>query len=296
MAIFKGAGVAIVTPMKENQEVNYEKLEELINFQIDEGTDSIIIAGTTGESSTLTMEEHRDVIEAAIKFTKGRVPVVAGTGSNCTETAIQLSKEAEEAGADGLLIVTPYYNKATQGGLIEHYSAIAKEVKTPIIMYNVPGRTGCNILPETAAYLYNHVENIVGLKEATGNLAQASKTMNLTDGKLDLYSGEDGLVVPLMSIGAIGVISVWSNVAPKDVHQMCQSFFDGDLEKARQIQMKGLPLVDALFSEVNPIPVKKALNLMGMEVGPLRLPLTEMEEKNAKTLEEVMRAYGLPVA
>lgn len=233
MAIFKGAGVAIVTPMKENQEVNYEKLEELINFQIDEGTDSIIIAGTTGESSTLTMEEHRDVIEAAIKFTKGRVPVVAGTGSNCTATAIQLSKEAEEAGADGLLIVTPYYNKATQGGLIEHYSAIAKEVKTPIIMYNVPGRTGCNILPETAAYLYNHVENIVGLKEATGNLAQASKTMNLTDGKLDLYSGEDGLVVPLMSIGAIGVISVWSNVAPKDVHQMCQSFFDGDLEKAR---------------------------------------------------------------
>lgn len=296
MAIFKGAGVAIVTPMKENQEVNYEKLEELINFQIDEGTDSIIIAGTTGESSTLTMEEHRDVIEAAIKFTKGRVPVVAGTGSNCTATAIQLSKEAEEAGADGLLIVTPYYNKATQGGLIEHYSAIAKEVKTPIIMYNVPGRTGCNILPETAAYLYNHVENIVGLKEATGNLAQASKTMNLTDGKLDLYSGEDGLVVPLMSIGAIGVISVWSNVAPKDVHQMCQSFFDGDLEKARQIQMKGLPLVDALFSEVNPIPVKKALNLMGMEVGPLRLPLTEMEEKNAKTLEEVMRAYGLPIA
>lgn len=296
MAIFKGAGVAIVTPMKENQEVNYEKLEELINFQIDEGTDSIIIAGTTGESSTLTMEEHRDVIEAAIKFTKGRVPVVAGTGSNCTATAIQLSKEAEEAGADGLLIVTPYYNKATQGGLIEHYSAIAKEVKTPIIMYNVPGRTGCNILPETAAYLYNHVENIVGLKEATGNLAQASKTMNLTDGKLDLYSGEDGLVVPLMSIGAIGVISVWSNVAPKDVHQMCQSFFDGDIEKARQIQMKGLPLVDALFSEVNPIPVKKALNLMGMEVGPLRLPLTEMEEKNAKTLEEVMRAYGLPIA
>lgn len=296
MAIFKGAGVAIVTPMKENQEVNYEKLEELINFQIDEGTDSIIIAGTTGESSTLTMEEHRDVIEAAIKFTKGRVPVVAGTGSNCTATAIQLSKEAEEAGADGLLIVTPYYNKATQGGLIEHYSAIAKEVKTPIIMYNVPGRTGCNILPETVAYLYNHVENIVGLKEATGNLAQASKTMNLTDGKLDLYSGEDGLVVPLMSIGAIGVISVWSNVAPKDVHQMCQSFFDGDLEKARQIQMKGLPLVDALFSEVNPIPVKKALNLMGMEVGPLRLPLTEMEEKNAKTLEEVMRAYGLPIA
>lgn len=292
MAIFKGAGVAIVTPMNENQEVNYGKLEELINWQIDQGTDSIIIAGTTGESSTLTMEEHRDVIKAAIEFTKGRVPVVAGTGSNCTRTAIQLSKEAEEAGADGLLIVTPYYNKATQGGLIEHYSAIAKEVKTPIIMYNVPGRTGCNILPETAAYLHKNVENIVGLKEATGNLAQAFKTMELTDGKLDLYSGEDGLVVPLLAIGAIGVISVWSNVAPKDVHQMCQSYFDGDEKTALEIQMKGLPLVDALFSEVNPIPVKKALNLMGMEVGPLRLPLTEMEEKNAKALAEVMKAYG----
>ncbi|MCI8327241.1 MAG: 4-hydroxy-tetrahydrodipicolinate synthase [Lachnospiraceae bacterium] len=295
MAIFKGAGVAIVTPMKENLEVNYEKLEELINFQIDEGTDSIIIAGTTGESSTLTMEEHRDVIKAAIEFTKGRVPVVAGTGSNCTATAIQLSKEAEEAGADGLLIVTPYYNKATQGGLIKHYSAIAKEVKLPIIMYNVPGRTGCNILPETAAHLYKNVENIVGLKEATGNVSQASKTMYLTDGKLDMYSGEDGIVVPLLSVGAIGVISVWSNVAPKDVHEMCQSFFDGNLQKALEIQMKGLPLVDALFSEVNPIPVKKALNLMGMGAGPVRLPLTEMEEKNTDSLKEVMKTYGLPV-
>ena len=207
MSIFKGAGVAIVTPMKDNLEVNYDKLEELIEYQIDQGTDSIIIAGTTGESSTLSVEEHLQVIKAAIEFTKGRIPVVAGTGSNCTQTAIQLSKEAEEAGADGLLIVTPYYNKATQGGLIKHYTMIANETKAPIIMYNVPSRTGCNILPETAAHLYKNVENIVGLKEATGNLAQASKTMYLTDGKLDMYSGEDGLVVPLMSIGAIGVIS-----------------------------------------------------------------------------------------
>lgn len=293
MAIFKGAGVAIVTPMTSDQEVNYEKLRELIDFQIDGGTDCIIIAGTTGESSTLTMEEHRDVIKAAIEFTKGRVPVVAGTGSNCTRTAIQLSKEAEEAGADGLLIVTPYYNKATQAGLIAHYTKIAGEVKLPIIMYNVPGRTGCNILPETAAHLCRNVENIVGLKEATGNLAQASKTMYLADGKLDLYSGEDGLVLPLMAIGAIGVISVWSNVAPRDVHQMCQSFFEKDLQTALQIQMKGLPLVDALFSEVNPIPVKKAMNLMGLDVGPSRLPLTEMEAKNAEKLEAVMREYGL---
>ena len=214
MAIFKGAGVAIVTPMKENLDVNYEKLEEIINYQITNGTDCIVIAGTTGEGSTLTMEEHAAVIRAAVEFTKHRVPVVAGTGSNCTRTAIQLSKEAEEAGVDGLLVVTPYYNKATQNGLISHYSQIAQAVKTPIIMYNVPGRTGCNMLPETTAYLFEHEENIVGLKEATGNVAQASKTMYLTDGKLDLYSGEDGLVVPLLAIGGIGVISVWSNVAP----------------------------------------------------------------------------------
>ena len=247
MAIFKGAGVAIVTPMKNNEEVNYDKLEELINQQIDGGTDAIVIAGTTGESATLTMEEHRDVIKAAIEFTKHRVPVVAGTGSNCTRTAIQLSQEAEEAGADGLLVVTPYYNKATQAGLISHYSQIADNTKCPIIMYNVPGRTGCNLLPETVAELVRTKSNLVGLKEATGNLAQAYKTMALTDGKLDLYSGEDGLVVPLMSIGAVGVISVWSNVAPGKVHAMCDSFFKGDIETARKLQLEALPLVDALF-------------------------------------------------
>lgn len=293
MAIFKGAGVAIVTPMKNNQDVNYDKLEEMINEQIAAGTDAIVIAGTTGESSTLTMEEHHDVIKAAVEFTKHRIPVVAGTGSNCTRTAIQLSQEAEEAGVDGLLIVTPYYNKATQQGLIGHYSQIADNTKCPIIMYNVPGRTGCNLLPETVAELFKTKENIVGLKEATGNLAQASQTMYLTDGKIDMYSGEDGLVVPLMSIGAIGVISVWSNVAPAKVHQMCDSFFKGDIETARQIQREGLPLVDALFSEVNPIPVKKALNLMGKEVGPLRSPLCEMSEANAAKLVKVMKAYGI---
>ena len=293
MSIFKGAGVAIVTPMKENEEVNYEKLQELIEWQIDQGTDAIIIAGTTGESSTLTMEEHSKVIKAAVEFAKHRVPVVAGSGSNCTREAIYLTQEAEEAGVDGLLIVTPYYNKATQQGLIGHYSQIADNTKCPIIMYNVPGRTGCNLLPETVAELFKTKENIVGLKEATGNLAQASQTMYLTDGKIDMYSGEDGLVVPLMSIGAIGVISVWSNVAPAKVHQMCDSFFKGDIETARQIQREGLPLVDALFSEVNPIPVKKALNLMGKEVGPLRSPLCEMSEANAVKLAEVMKAYGI---
>ena len=296
MAIFKGAGVAIVTPMKENLDVNYEKLEEIINYQITNGTDCIVIAGTTGEGSTLTMEEHAAVIRAAVEFTKHRVPVVAGTGSNCTKTAIQLSKEAEEAGVDGLLVVTPYYNKATQNGLISHYSQIAQAVKTPIIMYNVPGRTGCNMLPETPAYLFEHEENIVGLKEATGNVAQASKTMYLTDGKLDLYSGEDGLVVPLLSIGGIGVISVWSNVAPQKVHDMVASYLAGDTKKAMKLQREALPLVDALFSEVNPIPVKKAMNLMGMNVGSLRSPLCEMGEENAKKLAEVMKAYGIKLA
>jgi 4-hydroxy-tetrahydrodipicolinate synthase len=223
------------------------------------------------------------------------VPVVAGTGSNCTRTAIQLSQEAEEAGADGLLIVTPYYNKATQAGLVQHYSRIAQSVKTPIIMYNVPGRTGCNLLPETVATLFEQESNIVGLKEATGNMAQASKTMYLTDGKLDMYSGEDGLVVPLMSIGAVGVISVWSNIAPKKVHQMCQSFFDGDLDTARRLQREALPLVDALFSEVNPIPVKTALNLMGKEAGPLRSPMSEMGEAAKQKLVQAMKAYGLEI-
>ena len=293
MSIFTGSGVAIVTPMKDNLEVNFDKLEELIEFQVANGTDCIVIAGTTGEGSTLTMEEHRKVIKAAVDFTKHRIPVVAGTGSNCTKTAIQLTKEAEEDGADGALIVTPYYNKATQTGLVKHYSQIASETKLPIILYNVPGRTGCNILPETVATLIKENENIVGLKEATGNMAQASKTMNLCDGKLEMYSGEDGLVVPLLSIGGIGVISVIANIAPKQTHDMVASYLAGDRETALKLQMKSLSLVDALFSEVNPIPVKRALNLMGMDVGSLRAPLCEMGDANAAVLEREMKAYGL---
>lgn len=293
MAIFTGSGVAIVTPMKENLEVNYDKLDELIDFHVNNGTDCIVIAGTTGEGATLSMEEHRNVIRAAVEFTKHRIPVVAGTGSNCTKTAIQLTKEAEEDGADGALIVTPYYNKATQAGLIQHYSQIASETKLPIILYNVPGRTGCNILPETVASLVRENENIVGIKEATGNMAQASKTMYLCDGNLELYSGEDGLVVPLMSIGGIGVISVIANIAPKQTHDMCASYLAGDHETALKLQMKSLPLVDALFSEVNPIPVKRALNMMGMDVGSLRAPLCEMSDANAAVLKQAMTEYGL---
>ncbi len=296
MAIFEGAGVAIVTPMKENNEVNYQKLEELIDYQVNNGTDCIIIAGTTGESSTLSTEEHQKVIQSAVEFTRHRIPVVAGTGSNSTAEAIHLTAEAKKAGVDGVLLVTPYYNKATQPGLIKHYSMIAEAVDIPMILYNVPSRTGCNLLPETVATLVKTQENIVGLKEATGNLAQASKTMSLTDGKLDLYSGEDGLVLPLMSIGAKGVISVWSNVAPQKVHDMCASYFAGDIETARKLQFEALPLIDALFSEVNPIPVKKALNLMGMNVGSLRAPLCDMSEENAAKLAEAMKAYGLKLA
>lgn len=296
MSIFKGAGVAIVTPMKSDLEVNYDKLEELIEWQIAEGTDCIIIAGTTGESSTLTTEEHAKVIKAAVEFTRHRIPVVAGTGSNCTREAVHLSREAEAAGVDGLLCVTPYYNKATQGGLIRYYTEIAESVKLPIIMYNVPSRTGCNILPETAATLYRDVENIVAIKEATGNVAQAAKTMYLTDGKLDMYSGEDGIVTPLMALGAIGVISVWSNVAPHDVHQMCMDFFDGRINEAMAMQLAAQPLVEALFSEVNPIPVKAALNLMGKNVGSLRSPLTEMTDEGKAKLAAAMKNYGISLA
>lgn len=296
MSIFKGAGVAIVTPMKENLEVNYEKLEELIDFQVEQGTDCIVITGTTGESSTLTMEEHHKVIKAAVEFTRHRIPVVAGTGSNCTADAIELTREAKASGVDGVLLVTPYYNKATQAGLVNHYSMIAEAVDIPMILYNVPGRTGCNLLPETVATLVKTQKNIVGLKEATGNVAQAAKTMSLVDGNLDLYSGEDALVLPLLSLGGAGVISVWSNVAPAQVHNLCESYFNGDVEKARQIQLDALALIDALFCEVNPIPVKKAMNLMGMDVGSLRAPLCEMSEANAVKLAAAMKEYGLKLA
>ena len=293
MPIFKGAGVAIITPFKDDLSVNFDKLEEIINYQIDNGTDAIIIAGTTGEGATLSMEEHRAVIKAAVDFTKHRIPVVAGTGSNNTATAIQLTREAEEDGADAILSVTPYYNKTTQPGLIKHYSMIADETKLPIILYNVPGRTGTNIMPETVAELRRTKKNIVGLKEATGNMAQASKTMYLCDGDLELYSGEDGLIVPLLSIGGIGVISVISNIAPRQTHDLVMDYLEGRQEKSLKSQLKSLPVVDALFCEVNPIPVKRAMNLMGMEVGSLRPPLVEMEPENAARLEKAMKDYGL---
>ena len=293
MAVFKGAGVAIVTPMNADESVNYDKLEEIIEEQIAGGTDAIVIVGTTGEGSTLSMEEHSECIKKAVEFTKHRIPVVAGTGSNCTATAIQLTQEAEEHGADAALVVTPYYNKATQKGLVKHYSAIADSTKLPLILYNVPGRTGTNIAPETVATLHKTKKNIVGVKDATANLAQTSEMMRLCDGDLELYSGEDGLVVPILSLGGIGVISVVSNIAPNDVHEMVMSFLNGDIEKARRMQLRELPLVDALFCEVNPIPVKTAMNLMGKEVGPLRLPLCDMEPANLERLKKAMKDYGL---
>ena len=268
MAIFKGAGVAIVTPMHENGRVNYDKLGEMIEFQIANSTDAIIICGTTGESSTMTHGEHLQTIKYAIDKVAKRVPVIAGTGSNCTETAIMMSQEAASYGADGLLVVTPYYNKATQKGLIAHYTAIAEAVpETPIIMYNVPSRTGCNIQPATAAYLAKNVKNIVGIKEATGDLSQVAKMMNLAEGSLELYSGNDDQVLPILSLGGLGVISVLSNIAPKETHDMVAKFHEGDVKGAAEIQLKAIPLVNALFSEVNPIPVKAALNLMGMNAG-----------------------------
>ena len=293
MAIFKGAGVAIVTPMYDNGEVNYEQFARLVEFQIANGTDAIIVCGTTGEASTLTHEEHLDVIRYCVKVVDGRVPVIAGTGSNCTNTAVYLSREAEAAGADGLFVVTPYYNKATQKGLYAHFKTIADSVKIPIILYNIPGRTGCNILPETIVRLCKEVENIVGVKEATGDISQVSRLAALADGAVDIYSGEDGLIVPIMALGGLGVISVLSNVAPAQTHEICQKYLDGDVKGSCKMQLEALDLIGALFCEVNPIPVKKALNLMGMNAGSLRMPLTEMEPGNAERLEKAMKAYGL---
>lgn len=293
MAIFEGAGVAIVTPMKENGEVNFDKLGEIIDFQIENGTDSIIICGTTGEASTLSHEEHSECIRYTVAHVKGRVPVIAGTGSNCTETAVHLSKQARDDGADGLLLVTPYYNKATQKGLIQHFTTIAASVDIPVILYNVPGRTGCNIQPETAAYLAKNVENIVAMKEATGNISQTIQTVLLCEGALDLYSGNDESIVPILSIGGKGVISVLSNVAPRETHDIVAKYLAGDTQGSLALQLKYLPLVRALFSEVNPIPVKAAMNMMGLNVGPLRAPLTEMEEAHAQVLRAELQKVGL---
>lgn len=296
MSIFEGAGVAIVTPFRPDGTVNYEKLSQLIDQQIAAGTDAIIICGTTGESSTLSMEEHKECIRFTVEHVAGRVPVIAGTGSNSTETAIELSQDAEKDGADALLIVTPYYNKATQKGLVEHYSLVAQSVSLPIIMYNVPSRTGTNILPETAMEIAKRNANVVGIKDAVGNISQTAKLAHLIKKEgvaLDIYSGNDDEVIPILSLGGKGVISVLSNVMPKETHDMVAEYLHGDRDKAVAIQLDTIPLIGALFCEVNPIPVKTAMNLMGMEVGGLRRPLSEMEPANLQRLEKALKDAGL---
>lgn len=296
MSIFTGAGVAIVTPFNSDETINYNKLDELLDYHCTHGTDAIIICGTTGESATMTEEEHMQCVKFAIDRVKGRIPVIAGTGSNCTRTAIDMSKEAADYGADGLLLVTPYYNKATQAGLIGHYTAVAKEAKAPIIMYSVASRTGCNIEPATVAELVKNVDNIVAVKEASGNISQVAKIMALTDGNIDLYSGNDDQIVPMLSLGAKGVISVLSNVAPQETHDICEKFFNGDVKGSAALQLKALPLIEQLFCEVNPIPVKKALQLMGVECGPLRMPLTEISKEHEQALAKAMKDFGIQLA
>lgn len=293
MSIFKGAGVAITTPFLANGEVDYDTFRDQIEYQIQNGTDAIIVCGTTGEASCLSHEEHLDCIKFCVEVVNKRIPVIAGTGSNCTETAIYLSTEAEKYGVDGLLVVTPYYNKATQKGLIEHYTMVAESVKLPIIMYNVPSRTGCNILPETAAKLCKYVPNIVGIKEASGDISQVAKVALLCGEDIDIYSGNDDQIIPILALGGKGVISVLSNIAPKQTHDICQAFFDGDTAKAAKLQIEAIPLVGALFCEVNPIPVKKAIELQGRDTGVVRRPLTEMEPQNAERLKKEMQAYNV---
>ena len=296
MAIFKGAGVAIVTPMNEDGSVNYEKFGELIEFQIANGTDAIIVCGTTGESSTLTHEEHLDTIKYCVDKVAKRIPVVAGTGSNCTDTAVYLSQEAEKYGVDGILLVSPYYNKATQKGLYRHFKTVADSVKVPAILYNVPSRTGCNILPETVVKLCKDVENIVGIKEASGNISQIAHLAAIGQGVVDIYSGNDDQIVPLLSVGGKGVISVLANVAPQYTHDICAKFFEGDVKGSCKMQLDAIPLIEKLFCEVNPIPVKKALNLMGWQAGPLRMPLTEMTEAHTAQLAKELEAFGIKLA
>lgn len=293
MSIFKGAGVAITTPFKKDGSVDYDKFTEQIEYQIANKTDAIIVCGTTGEASTLSHEEHIAVIAHCCKVVNKRIPVVAGTGSNCTETAIYLSQEAEKAGADGILVVSPYYNKATQKGLFQHFKMVADSVKIPMILYNIQGRTGVNIAPATIAKLFNEVPNIVAVKEASGNISQVAKIMQLTGGKIDLYSGNDDQIVPILSLGGSGVISVLSIIAPKQTHDICQLYFDGKTKEACDLQLKALPLIDSLFCEVNPIPAKKAIELQGRDTGVLRMPLTEMEPEHAEILAKEMKAFGV---
>jgi len=293
MAVFTGAGVAIITPFKENAGVDFDKFDELLEEQISGGTDAIIVCGTTGESATMTEAEHVEAIRFVVERVKGRIPVVAGTGSNCTKTAILLSGEAKEAGANALLLVSPYYNKATQKGLIAHFTEIAKTVNLPIILYNIPGRTGIAIQAETVAHLVKNVTNIIGMKEASGDFSHSAHMMNLCDGKLDLYSGNDDQVLPMLSLGGIGVISVMSNIAPRYMHDMVTHYLSGNVKESCRMQLDAMKLCRAIAMEVNPIPVKAAMNMMGKEVGGLRLPLTAMEPQNQDILRQAMKEMGL---
>ena len=294
MSIFEGVATALITPFCQDGSVNYAKLEELINKQIDDGVDGLVICGTTGESATLTEKEHMDVIREFVKFVNGRVPVIAGTGSNCTQTAIEMSREAEEYGADGLLLVSPYYNKATAEGLYEHFADTANAVKIPVILYNIAGRTGINIEPETIYKLARDVKNIVAVKEASGNISQIAKIAALTkDLDFDIYSGNDDQVVALCAMGGRGVISVASHIIPKQMHDMVMSFRAGDTKKALDIQNKYLSLINTLFIDVNPIPVKEAMNLLGYEVGGFRKPLTPMSDVHRDILKNELVKAGL---
>ena len=290
--IFEGVATALVTPMNEDGSINFDRLRTLIDEQIEAGIPALVICGTTGESATMTLEEHSDVIKVAVEHTAGRVKIIAGAGSNDTVCAANLAIEAEEAGADALLLVTPYYNKATQKGLYEHYKYIAERVSLPIILYNVPSRTGCNIKPETYAKLAD-IPNIVAIKEANGDISSVVKTRLLCGDKLDVYSGNDDQIIPIMSLGGKGVISVLSNVMPKETVEMCDKMLKGDLEGAAKMQIEFSSLIDALFIEVNPIPAKTAMNLMGMNMGPLRLPMTEMEDGTKAVLTNELKKFNL---
>ena len=289
--VFTGAATAIITPFK-NGKIDYASFEKLINWQIAEGIDAIVVCGTTGEASTLTDDEHRDAIKFAVDTVAGRVPVIAGTGSNDTAYAIELTNHACEAGADAVLVVTPYYNKATQKGLIEMFTAIADASPKPVILYNVPSRTGCNILPATAAKLAEH-DNIVAIKEASGNLSQVAELAHLVGDKLDIYSGNDDQIVPILSLGGKGVISVLSNPMPRATSKMCHDFIEGNIKESRQAQLDLIPFINALFCEVNPIPVKAAMSLMGYCENSLRSPLTAMEPEHEARMAEIMKGLGL---
>ena len=295
MSIFTGAAVALITPMHEDGSINYEEMERIVNDQINHGTDAIVICGTTGEASTMTHEEHIETIKACVEMTKKRVPVIAGSGSNCTDTAIFLSREAQKAGADGLLVVSPYYNKATQKGLKQHFTAVAGSVDIPIILYNIQGRTGVNIQPKTIAELAKEVDNIVAVKEASGDLSQIATLMAMTQGDLDVYSGNDDQIVPITALGGKGVISVLSHVAPQDTHDIVAKMMADDVKGSSELQLKYIPVIHALFSEVNPIPVKAAMNMLGYNVGSLRMPLTEMEDENKAILRQAMIDAGIKV-